>query len=237
MTQVIVALDVDTIGRLEELIGQLHGTITFYKIGLQLFTAHGKRAIDLVHKAGGRVFLDLKFLDIPQTVANAVKEAGRLGVESCSIHLSGGAEMVKAAMDVAPRPKLWGVTVLTSMQAKDLKFLHPQARIPAMVRALAHMGWVQGVDATICSGQEVEYLRRTLKHLDMKFVTPGIRPLGGALNDQKRTLTPGEAAKLAIDYVVIGRPITHAENPLKAAQDILAEMKAAATHSLEVPPK
>lgn len=225
-TRVIVALDVETITREEELLRKLKGTITHFKVGLQLFTAHGKRAVDLVHKHGGKVFLDLKLFDIPQTVANAVREAQRLGVDSLSLHLLGGADMLKAACAVSPRPKLWGVTVLTSMRPGDLKALHPKASLMPTVKTLTHLGWVHGVDATICSPLEVAPLRKAYKHLDLRFVTPGIRPRGKGLDDQKRVMTPGEAAALGIDYIVVGRPITHALDPQKAAQEILAEMKA-----------
>lgn len=233
MTQIIVALDVDTIMKEEDLLERLKGTITFYKVGLRLFTAHGKRAVDLVQRYGGKVFLDLKFHDIPQTVAHAVHEAQKLGVEAVSLHLSGGAEMVRAAAEVHPRPRLWGVTVLTSMLSKDLQMLHPRATIPSTVRNLARLGWVHGIDGTICSGHEVEYLRKALKHLDMRFITPGIRPVGSLAHDQKRVMTPEEAARLGIDYIVIGRPITGAPDPLKAAQEMLSEMKHASPHALE----
>jgi orotidine-5'-phosphate decarboxylase len=233
VTQVIVALDVDTIKKQEELLKSLKNVIVWYKVGLQLFTAHGKRAVDLVHKNGGKVFLDLKLHDIPATVAHAVREAQRLGVEAVSLHLLGGPDMVRAAAEVAPRPKLWGVTVLTSMSPKDVKIIHPAARIPSMVKSLAKAGWVAGADATICSPQEVEHLRKQLPHLDMKFVTPGIRPKGAALNDQSRVMTPAEAAALGIDFIVIGRPITHAPDPRKAALDILAEMQAEVPSALE----
>lgn len=235
MTQVIVALDVENLQKAEELVERLKGTITFFKVGMRLFTAHGRRAIELVHKHGGRVFLDMKFHDIPQTVAHAVEEAHKLGVESVSIHLSGGVEMIRAAAAVAPRPKLWGVTVLTSLEPKDVKVFHPEASVPGMIKELARLGFINGIDATICSAQEVQYLRKSLKSFPMKFVTPGIRPKGGAVHDQKRVMTPGEAAALGIDFIVVGRPITHAPDPLKAAQDILTEMKAAAPKSVEKP--
>ena len=235
MTQIIVALDVETIKRQEDLLRSLKDVIVWYKVGLRLFTAHGKRAVDLVHRYGGKVFLDLKLHDIPQTVAHAVHEAQRLGVESVSLHLMGGSDMVRAAAEVSPRPKLWGVTVLTSMAPKDVKFLSPSAKIPSLVKSLAKTGWVSGADATICSPREVKDLRKAFPHLDMKFVTPGIRPAGADLHDQSRVMTPGEAAALGIDFIVIGRPITHAPDPHKAALDILTEMKAAATHSLDRP--
>ena len=235
MTQVIVALDVDTIKRVDELLKSLKDLIVWYKVGLRLFTAHGKRAVDLVHKSGGKVFLDLKLHDIPQTVAHAVQETQKLGVESVSLHLMGGPDMVRAAAQVSPRPKLWGVTVLTSMSAQDMAMFHPSARIPAMVKSLAQSGWANGADATICSPQEVALLRKQLPHLNMKFVTPGIRPKGAALNDQSRVMTPGEAAALGIDFIVVGRPITHAPDPRRAALDILREMQAAAPEALLTP--
>ncbi|MBI5882864.1 MAG: orotidine-5'-phosphate decarboxylase [Elusimicrobia bacterium] len=229
----ILALDVDTILREEELLKRLKGTITHYKVGLRLFTAHGKRAVDLVHHYGGKVFLDLKFLDIPQTVAHAVHEAQRLGVESVSLHLWGGAGMIEAAVSVQPRPKLWGVTVLTSLQDKDIKVFNSTAKVPSMVKKLAKMGWVHGIEGIICSGQEVELLRRSFPHLDMRFVVPGIRPAGVKRNDQRRTMTPGDAARLGIGHIVIGRPITMAPDPLKAAHDILREMLDASPSALE----
>lgn len=233
MTQVIVALDVDSIKKQEDLLKALHGAIVWYKVGLQLFTAHGKRAVDVVRRHGGKVFLDLKLHDIPQTVAHAVREAQRLGVDALSLHLLGGADMLRAAHEVSPRPKLWGVTVLTSMAPKDVKIFSSSAKIPALVKSLAKQGWVGGADATICSPREVAALKKSFPHLDMKFVTPGIRPKGASLDDQSRVMTPGEAAKLGVDFIVIGRPITHAPDPRKAALDILAEMKAAAPRSLD----
>lgn len=235
MTQVIVALDVDTILKQEDLLKRLKGTITHYKIGLQLFTAHGKRAVDLVLRSGGQVFLDLKFLDIPQTVASAVHEAQRMGVSAVSLHLWGGPDMVKAAAEVSPRPKIWGVTVLTSMQASDLRFFHARAQLPSMVKNLAKMGHLYGADGIICSAQDVPFIRKSLKHLDLSFITPGIRPAQAAKNDQRRIMTPGEAARLGIDYIVVGRPITMAPDPLRAAQDILREMQQAAPRALEAP--
>lgn len=232
MTEIIVALDVETLREAEELTARLHGTISFFKVGLQLFTAHGKKAVELVQKQGGKVFLDLKLFDIPQTVANAVREAQRLGVHSVSLHLLGGTEMLKAAAAVTPRPKLWGVTVLTSMGEDDVKALHPEADVRSTVSRLAKIGKAHGIDAVICSAQEVPFLRETLGS-DMPFVTPGIRPSGSSLDDQRRVMTPAEAARAGIRCVVVGRPITKAADPLKAAQGILAEMKNAAPSSLE----
>lgn len=242
MTQIIVALDVDTIHKEEELLERLKGTITFYKVGLRLFTAHGKRAVDLVHRAGGRVFLDLKFCDIPQTAAHAVHEAQKLGVAAISLHLWGGHEMLAAAASVSPRPKLWGVTVLTSMSQDDLRLLHPRASLTGLAKNMARMGLSRGIDGIICSGHEVEPLRKALflpaktaKGGRPRFIAPGIRPADSDVHDQKRVMTPEQAAELGIDYIVIGRPITAAADPLNSAQKILAGMKAARPHALEMP--
>jgi orotidine-5'-phosphate decarboxylase len=236
MTDVIVALDVDTIQEEEELIERLKGTITYFKIGLQLFTAHGKRAVEIVHRAGGKVFLDLKLHDIPQTVAHAVHEAQKMHVYSISLHLSGGSDMLRAAAAVHPRPNLWGVSVLTSLSNTDLHALHPQASVQPMVRRLAKMGIKNGADGIVCSGQEVEMLGKALGK-EACFITPGVRSAGHSKNDQKRLITPADAARLGIRFAVIGRPITKAEDPLHAAQEILREMKNAAPSSLEKPIK
>lgn len=232
MTDVIVALDVGSIQEEEELLSRLKGTIRYFKVGLRLFTAHGKRAVDLVHRHGGRVFLDLKLHDIPQTVAHAVHEAQKMHVYALSLHLSGGADMLNAAAAVYPRPKLWGVTVLTSLSSTDLRALHPQASVRPTVKRLARLGIKNKADGIICSGQDVPYLRKILGP-ETCFVTPGIRPQGSRKHDQKRVATPAEAARLGIRFAVIGRPITKAGDPLAAAQAILSEMKNAAPASLE----
>ena len=235
MTEIIVALDVDTIHEQQEILKDLAGTVRYFKVGLRLFTAHGKRSVELVHQHGGKVFLDLKLHDIPQTVAHAVHEARKMRVHAVSIHLAGGADMVRAAVELHPRPKLWGVTVLTSLTDVDLHVLHPRASVRPMVDRLAKMGLEQGIDGVICSGHEVEHLRKTLGP-DAYFVTPGIRPAGHKAHDQKRLMTPADAAKLGIRYVVIGRPITKAPDKLAKAQEILSEMRNALPSSLAAPP-
>lgn len=234
MTEIIVALDVDTIHEEQEILKDLAGTIQYFKVGLRLFTSHGKRAVELVHQYGGKVFLDLKLHDIPQTVAHAVHEAQKMRVHALSIHLAGGADMVRAAVERHPRPKLWGVTVLTSLTDADLHVLHPKASVRPMVDRLAKMGLEQGLDGIICSGHEVEHLKKTLG--DVCFVTPGIRPAGHSAHDQKRLMTPAAAAKLGIRYAVIGRPITKAPKKLAAAQAILGEMRNALPSSLAAAP-
>lgn len=235
MTELIVALDVDSLRDEEELLKRLKDTVTFYKIGFRLFMAHGRRAIELVQRHGARVFLDLKFLDIPQTAAHAVHEARKMGVEAVSLHLWGGAQMVGAAAEIWPRPKLWGVTVLTSLSSRELRFLNPRANLRSMVKNLAGMGWAKGLDALVCSGHEVRPLRQSLSDMPLRFVVPGVRPAQSALNDQRRVITPAQAAKLCIDYIVVGRPITASANPLQAAQDILREMQHARPQALRKP--
>ena len=156
-------------------------------------------------------------------MAHAVHEAQKLGAFSLSVHLSSGRDVLEAAAAVHPRPKLWGVTVLTSFSAADLAARHPAASVGPTVRRLAALGHRCGVDAVICSGKEVPMLRKALGP-EAVFVTPGIRPAGSAVHDQKRVLTPGAAARLGIRYVVVGRPITGASDPRAAAQEIIAEM-------------
>ena len=225
MAEIIVALDVATLTEEEALLKKLRGIVTHYKIGLQLFAAHGKRAVDIVLRSGGRVFLDLKLFDIPQTVAHAVREAHRLGAFAVSLHLLGGSEMLKAAAQISPRPKLWGVTVLTSMGPNDLRALHPQASIQSTVLRLAKLAAAAKLNGIICSPKEVPLLQSKLnKNLD--FITPGIRTSGAAAQDQKRLLAPAEAAAAGADYLVIGRPITRAPDPRRAAQEILREIHA-----------
>ncbi|HVC08883.1 MAG TPA: orotidine-5'-phosphate decarboxylase [Elusimicrobiota bacterium] len=236
-TELIVALDVDTLAKEKDLLARLKDTVTFYKVGLELFTAHGKRAVDLVHQAGARVFLDLKLHDIPRTVSAAVREAQKLGVEAVSLHLLGGAEMIRAAAEVSPRPKIWGVSVLTSMADKDVKAIHPKASLAGLLKSLAKTGWECGADALICSVQDVEQLRRALKYPDLRFVTPGIRPASADPGDQKRVATPETAARLGVDAVVVGRPVVAAPDPLRAAQGILGAMKRAAEHEVPKGPR
>ncbi len=225
MTELITALDVGDLKKEESLLKDLKGTVRFYKIGLKLFIAEGKKAVEMVHHYGGKVFLDLKLLDIPQTVAGAVKEAGKLGVESISVHLSGGPEMLRAAAAISPRPKLWGVSVLTSFREEDVRIFHERASLASLVKNWAYLGVKNGADAIVCSGHEVEFLRRALKNYSPKFVTPGIRPAGENVHDQKRVMTPEEAAALDINFVVVGRPIIEANDPKAAAEKIVAALK------------
>lgn len=224
MTELIVALDLPTLSEASELVERLKGTVRFFKVGLQLFSACGPRAVEAVRRSGAEVFLDLKLHDIPQTVSHAVREAGRLGVHSVSLHLSGGPAMIEAAVKTESRPRLWGVTVLTSHSPADLRAVHPALSVAPLARRLAALGVSKGIDAVICSGREVPALRRALGP-EAVFVCPGIRPPGGPAHDQRRLVTPAEAERLGIRYAVVGRPVTKAPDPLAAAQEMLSQMR------------
>jgi orotidine-5'-phosphate decarboxylase len=208
------------------------------KIGSQLFTAAGPAAVEAAHKRGFRVFLDLKFHDIPNTVAGAVHEATRLGVFMLNVHTSGGMAMMRAAADAASRaataaggsrPILLGVTVLTSLDRHALDAeLGVPASVPAHVLRLAEGARTAGLDGCVASPLEIGLLRRALGRRWI-IVTPGIRPAGAAADDQARTATAAAAIAAGADYVVVGRPITAAADPAAAATAIVAEIAAAGT--------
>lgn len=217
-TQIILALDVDNFKKAKIIIDKLFPRIKIFKVGYQLFTATGPRIIEFIHKRGAVVFLDLKFFDIPNTVSNAIRQAIRLKVEMLTLHILGGQEMLRravlAAKDEAQRlkvkrPKLFGVTILTSQEANKKKIL-----------ALAKKGINSGLDGVVCSVREAPYLRKEIKK---KFfiVSPGIRLNRIASDDQKRTATAIEAIKAGIDFVVIGRPVLEAKNPLQVLEGLL----------------
>jgi len=231
--RLIVALDVSDLGQADRLMDQLQGLLTTYKIGSQLFTAAGPRSVEHVRKRGGRAFLDLKFHDIPNTVAAAVREAVGLGCFMVNVHAAGGSAMLKAAAEAAAesarslsvaRPLLLAVTVLTSL---DRSLLHRELNIPLSVEAqvlhLAGLAKGAGLDGCVASPQEARLLRRSFGR-EWVIVTPGIRPAGSAGDDQARSLTPGEALRAGADYLVVGRPITQAANPAEAARAILDEL-------------
>jgi len=216
----ILALDVATLAEAERFLDRLKGLIGFYKVGLRLFSAEGPRAVDAVKKRGGKVFLDLKLHDIPQTVAGAVESAAGLGVDAVSLHLSGGKAMCEAAQAVPRRPLLWGVTVLTSLSVGDLAPLGggtPLGRALSLAREFGPF-----VDGLVASGKEVDRLRGL--GIGKPLIVPGIRPHGVIRGDQKRVITPQDAARLGIEYVVVGRPILEAPEPVEAARQLLAAL-------------
>lgn len=229
LKKIIVALDFDTFDAALALAKQLDPAQCRLKVGKELFTYCGPRIVEELHELGFEVFLDLKFHDIPNTVAKAVKAAADLGVWMVNVHASGGLEMMKAARAVLEtygetRPLLIAVTVLTSMSAEDLTQTGCQNSPEQQVLHLATLTQQAGLDGVVCSSQEASVLKAAFGK-DFLLVTPGIRPQNTASGDQKRIMTPPAALKAGSDYLVIGRPITQALTPLKALIDIAEEIK------------
>jgi orotidine-5'-phosphate decarboxylase len=223
--KIIVALDVPTKKEALELVEQLRKKISFFKIGLQLFTAVGPKVVREILETGAKVFLDLKLYDIPNTVAHAVESAGGLGVQMLTIHLSGGDAMVKAALSARPKNmSILGVTVLTSLDEPAIRALGISSTIEEQVSRLAKMGVAAGIDGLVVSPHEIEVLRPQFGD-DIELVVPGIRPPWSETADQKRVMTPRQALDAGADYLVIGRPIIAHPNPPKAVAKILAEIE------------
>jgi orotidine-5'-phosphate decarboxylase len=225
--RLIVALDVPNAAASAELVRKLEGTCQWFKVGLELFTAAGPAVLEPLVSRGHSVFLDLKFHDIPNTVAGAVRSASAWGVRMMNVHAAGGPAMLaaaKAALDgVTNPPELLAVTVLTSMDALQLGSTGI-ARSPAQqVELLAKMCIATGIRGFVCSSEEVAALR-ALTGPDGVLVIPGIRPAGAEAGDQKRLATPAQALAAGASYLVVGRPITQAANPAEAAQAVLGEM-------------
>jgi orotidine-5'-phosphate decarboxylase len=229
MAELIVALDVNSRGEAVEKVKEIGDGVGFYKIGLELFTAEGPDVVKAVKDLGKKVFLDLKFHDIPRTVERAVKSGAKLGVDLMTIHSVGGKAMIKAAADAAMefgenRPRILAVTVLTSLDASDLADVGIVGRTPAQqVEAMAKFAVDNGADGLVCSPREVGSLSKALKEGTL-FITPGVRPAGAAVGDQKRVSTPADAVRDGATHLVVGRPILAAENPPVAARMILDEM-------------
>ena len=227
--RVIVALDVPDLPGLKVLLDRLDGRPAFYKVGLELFVGEGERAIEAVRARGGRVFLDLKLHDIPETVARAVASAARNEAELLTVHTSGGYEMLsRAAQAAAGKVKILGVTVLTSLAEDDLRAEGIEQTIPEMVKARARIAARAGIAGLVCSPLEIEAARAAAPGLFI--VVPGIRPASGAgaaKGDQKRVATAGQAIAAGADYLVIGRPIRDAANPAAAFDDAVREVEAA----------
>lgn len=230
--ELIVALDVGDLVAAAALVEQLYPTVTLFKVGLQLFTAEGPQAVEMVKRRGGDVFLDLKLHDIPNTVAGAVREAARLGVKMCTLHASGGRSMLQAATAAVAGSgvsmRLLAVTVLTHLDSRNCEeAVGSPLDLTAQVVRLASLAQEVGLDGVVASPHEIGSLRTTLER-SMRLVIPGIRPAWAATDDQRRVMTPQEAAVAGADYLVIGRPITVAADPVKATHRILDELKAIA---------
>jgi orotidine-5'-phosphate decarboxylase len=224
--RLIVALDFPTKSKALALVSALSGSVSTYKIGLQLYTLEGPEIVRAVAATGAGIFLDLKLHDIPNTVAMAVAAAGELGVQMLTVHLSGGRAMLEAAVEArSPALSLLGVTVLTSATPETLSETGVNSGIEEQVLRLAQLGKDSRIDGLITSPQEVRVLRERLGD-EIKLITPGVRPSWAAANDQKRFATPSEALKSGADYLVIGRPITADPDPRAAVERVLAEIAA-----------
>ena len=227
-TELIVALDVPSLEKERELVQALKPTVKWFKVGKELFTRYGPEAVACVRDEGLNVFLDLKYMDIPNTVEGAVKAAWKLGVRMVTVHTSAGPAVVKSAVDAAADTelKILGVTVLTSMDENELKAVGVNDSVEQQVERLACLAKDQGAPGIVCSGREIERIRRVCGS-DFLLVVPGIRPAGSQRGDQKRAMTPAEAASAGADYIVVGRPVTAADNPRQAAENIMEEVKQA----------
>ena len=228
--RLIVALDAPNLSDALHLVDRLEETCMWFKVGLELFTAAGPTVVGALTSRGFHVFLDLKFHDIPNTVAGAVRSAARLGARLLTLHGAGGPAMLAAAREAAlsqPNPpQLLAVTVLTSMDAAQLAAIGVEGTPAQQVERLARMGMQAGLRGFVCSPEEVSTLRG-LTGPEGILVIPGIRPAGAAQGDQKRIATPADALIRGASYLVVGRPITQAPNPAEAAQQVLREMATA----------
>lgn len=224
--RVIVALDVPDMAGLTAFLDHLDGQPRFYKVGLELFVAAGARAVEAVQKRGGKVFLDLKLHDIPETVARAVASATSLGAELLTVHTAGGLEMMRRAAEVAKgKPGILGVTVLTSLSEEDLRADGIAGTMREAVVRRAKLAEKAGATGIVCSPQEVADVRAASSALTL--VVPGVRPAGAALGDQKRVATPASAISAGADYLVVGRPIRDAQNPAAAFAALVGEVESA----------
>ncbi|MFC1512666.1 orotidine-5'-phosphate decarboxylase [bacterium] len=227
--KIIVALDLPTKEEALKIIDVLGDKISFYKVGSVLFTQYGPEIITELKKRNKKVFLDLKYLDIPNTVAHAVHEAVKLKVHMLTLHTSGGFRMLKEASLIADAvggdhaPVLLGVTVLTSMKEKDLFEIGINRKVASQVKKLAVIAKNAGIKGIVCSSRELSIVKKVNK--DFIAVVPGIRPAFSEAGDQKRTAEPAEAIKMGADYLVIGRPIIKAQDPLEAVEKIIKSIE------------
>ena len=229
--KLIVALDVETPSAALELVRQLRGVAGMFKVGSQLFTSAGPQIVKDIIALDAKVFLDLKFHDIPHQVAGAARAAAELGVSLFTVHASGGSEMLSRAVEAAAgRSKVLAISVLTSIDATILSQIGVTTTPAESVLQLVKLAAASGVDGVVASPQEVKTIRSEIARPEFLVVTPGIRPATSASNvkeDQKRVATPAAAIADGASYLVVGRPITGAPYPLQAAEEIIADMKRA----------
>jgi orotidine-5'-phosphate decarboxylase len=228
--KIIFALDVHGLEDIDRWAEVLSGKVGMFKVGKELFTACGPAAVKAVQRHGGQVFLDLKYHDIPNTVAKAMCEAARLGVHLTNLHALGGAEMMETAATAvhkefsgADRPRLLAVTILTSSTVETLRQVGIEHSVQDMVARLARLAKESGMDGVVASPLEIALIREVCGP-DFLIVTPGVRPPFAAVDDQKRIMTPAEAVSSGSDYLVIGRPIAKAADPVQAAEWIADEI-------------
>jgi orotidine-5'-phosphate decarboxylase len=230
--KLIVALDVDSRDKAMDLVGRLSAATRYFKVGLELFSACGPAILDDIKREGCSVFLDLKLMDIPTTVAKAARVLAGHGVGMINVHASGGHEMMANTMEAVKeeartlgvsRPKVIAVTVLTSQDNAALKAIGVEADARTQVLRLAALAKNSGVDGVVASPEEASGIRSACGK-DFLIVTPGVRPSWAGKDDQKRVATPKEAISSGADHIVVGRPITGAPDPLEAARRILSEI-------------
>jgi orotidine-5'-phosphate decarboxylase len=226
----IVALDVADGSKSRALVQSLGEAVNFYKVGNELFTAEGPSVVRELVASGKKVFLDLKFHDIPNTVAGAVRTAATLGVSLLTVHAGGGSKMLRAAAEAAAqshsKPIVLAVTVLTSLASDDLEEIGIRDGVEAEVLRLARLAIEAGCGGVVASAQESSSLRRALGK-GFTLVTPGIRPAGGVAGDQARVVTPKDAIRAGANYLVVGRPITASDNPREATRAITQQIEQA----------
>ncbi len=233
VNRIVLALDVDNDAEALGIVAELKDKVGMFKVGHQLFTAYGPDIVRRIIAAGGRVFLDLKYHDIPNTVAKASAEAVKLGVSIFNVHALGGLDMMKAAAQATaetasrlgvPVPIVLAVTVLTSMDERSLRReLKVSRSLPREVAHLARLAQRSGMHGVVASPQEIRMLRRAIRGR-LVILTPGVRPEWAAKDDQKRIMTPGEAVHSGADYIVVGRPVLKAEDRRAAVGKIIQEV-------------
>jgi orotidine-5'-phosphate decarboxylase len=228
--RLIVALDVATATQARQLAHSLGDSVSTFKVGKQLFTGEGPQFVRDLVASGRKVFLDLKFHDIPNTVAEAVKSASQLGVSMLTVHTSGGSKMLKAAVEAsrqsATKPMILAVTVLTSLTDSDLQEIGVSGDVLTQVLRLGALATAAGCGGVVASAKEARELRRQLGD-GFSIVTPGVRPAGSAAGDQARVVTPRDAIAAGASYLVIGRPILESADPARVASEIVGEIEPA----------
>lgn len=231
--RLIVALDVNSLDKMKQMVSELGASVSFYKVGMELFYSAGEKTVDFLRACDKEVFLDLKLHDIPNTVACSVAALTRLGASVISLHAAGGRSMLAAAAQAATeasacygvtRPKLVAITALTSLDEAEWQEIGGQLPISEQVVKLACLAQSAGIDGVVASPQEAPLIREKCGP-DFLVITPGIRPRSAAANDQKRVATPSDAIKAGASRLVVGRPITAAPSPVLAVEQIVKEIR------------